>query len=255
MLANFICEAAGRWMCWQNLNLECEMRSLMTTVSKVLFYLLAIGLLAWTASLTLAFVGGILPELVLAKYFALVVFDVGCVSWLLIFLFAAEGTPQRSTALIMAFLDLIGVGLMVFAELFTGGQQFASIPADLASIALYGIGIWTIANLVGVFAYHFTDPATMQDIARRNAADKIASLSMKMLDSKMDAIANGVANDLAEQMKVETLLKLSAGKQNASKQRLLATANKNGHQETETRTFDAETSEPLPANPTKRKRS
>lgn len=229
------------------------MRSLMTVVSKVLFYAIAAGLLVWTASLTMAFVSVALPHLEIARYFALVVFDVGCVAWLLIFLFAADGLPQRATALILAIFDLAGVGLMVFAEIFTGGQAIANIPANIGVLALWGIGIWTVVNLIGVFAYHFSDPDTMQDIARRNAADKITAKSLKMLDSKMEDIADDVANELADRMKAETLVKLSANTK-PGEVPALPKPGRNGHEEE--RVFLAETE--LPAderNPTRRRKS
>lgn len=186
------------------------MRNILVSASRVIFYGLAIALLFWTSTMTLAFVGAALPNLAAAKYFALAIFDVGAVSWLLIFLFAAQGIPQRATALMLAVIDLLGIGLMVFAELFTGGQTITAIPADIGRIALWGIGFWTLINLVGVFAYHITDPDTMQDIARKNAADKITAKSLKLLDSQTDEIADEVAGIMAGRMVRETLLRLDA---------------------------------------------
>lgn len=185
-------------------------KNLMQTVTKVIFYLLAATLLLWTSSMTLAFVSAALPNLPIARYFALAIFDVGSIAWLAIFIYSAEGIPQRATAFILAIVDLLGVGLMVMAELLTGGQTITQVSTDLGSIALYGIGIWTIANLVGVFAYHMTDPETMHRIAQRSSQDKITARSLKLLDARMDEIADEVSEQLAGRMVGETLLRLSA---------------------------------------------
>lgn len=186
-------------------------KDVMTTVTKVLFYLLAAGLLFWTSSMTLAFVGAALPHLAIARYFALIVFDAGAVAWLLIYLYSAEGTPQRATALMLAIFDLLGVGLMVFAELFTGGQTITTIPADLGLIALWAIGVWTLVNLLGVFAFHLGDVETMHRIAQRSASDKIKAKALKLLEAQTDEIADEVAGELARRMVGETLLSLDAG--------------------------------------------
>lgn len=186
-------------------------KDVMATVTKVLFYLLAAGLLVWTSSMTLAFVGNALPHLTIARFFALIVFDVGAVAWLLIYLYSAEGTPQRATALILSIFDLLGVGLMVFAELFTGGQTITDIPADLGAVALWSIGIWTLANLLGVFAFHLGDQETMHRIAQRGASDKIKAKALKLLEARTDEISDQVAAELARRMVGETLLSLDAG--------------------------------------------
>jgi hypothetical protein len=205
------------------------MSHLMPRITRLLFYLVAAALLVWTASLTLAFVGSALPDMQLARYFALVVFDLGAVAWLLIFVYAAEGIPQRTTALILALLDLAGISLISFAEIFTGGQEITSVPADLATIALWSIGIWTTLNLTGIFAYHLTDTAIMQDIARKTAGDKITARSLRLLEQRTDEIADDVAGVLADRLTRETLVRLSAVP--ASTQLIIPeTSNPNGRQ-------------------------
>lgn len=188
-------------------------KNLMQAVSKVIFYLLGATLLVWTASMTLAFVGAALPNLPVAKYFALAIYDIGAVAWLAIFIYAAEGIPQRAGALILSIFDLVGVGGMVMAELLTGGQTIAQVSSDLGMVALYGIGIWTFINLVGIFSYHMTDPDTMNRMVQRSSQDKITARSLKLLEARTDEIADEVAEQLASRMVGETLLRLSASSQ------------------------------------------
>ena len=57
------------------------------TIARGLFYGLATILVLWTDSLTYTFVSAALPQTQwLAPFFALVVFDVGMLAWLKVFL-------------------------------------------------------------------------------------------------------------------------------------------------------------------------
>ena len=122
------------------------MKTLAKPIAKTVFYLLAGVLLVWTASLTLSFLGRALPEIKLAKYFALAVFDIGAVAWLLVFIASAEGIAQRVIAVLACVLDLVGIGLMVVAETMLGGQNYVSIPENLGAIAIWGIAICSKRN-------------------------------------------------------------------------------------------------------------
>ena len=65
------------------------------SITRGIFYGVATVLLLWTASLTYSFVQRVLPDAHwLVPIFALVVFDIGSVAWLLVFLNHAEGTGQ-----------------------------------------------------------------------------------------------------------------------------------------------------------------
>ena len=98
-------------------------KSIGTTIAKILFYLVAIVLMGWTASLTYTFVAAALPEMAwYIPLLSLVVFDGGMIAWMYVFLQYAEGSWQRGVALLLCVFDFIGVGLMVIAEILLGGQ-------------------------------------------------------------------------------------------------------------------------------------
>ena len=185
------------------------MKDLAKPIAKTVFYLLAAVLLVWTASLTLSFIGRALPEITLAKYFALAVFDVGAVAWLLVFIFSAEGLAQRSIAVLATVLDLVGIGLMVIAETLLGGQNYVSIPDNLGAMAIWSIAIWTFLNVVAVFAFHVLDVEVQKSISIKSAHDKIQAKSLQELDKRADEIADQVAKELGDRMINETLLSLS----------------------------------------------
>ena len=194
---------------------------MMKLISKGIFYFVALCLILWTASLTYSFVSEALPDQPITRYFALIVFDVGMVAWLMIFMFGAEGIAQRAIALVLSTFDLLGVCFMVYAEIFLGGQSFADVPENIGMYALYAIVIWTAINLVGVWAYHYTEPENLKRMKIRGAEDKLQSQTLKKLEDKIDDIADSVADKEAEYLKDKVIL----GFGNAGNGRTKKTAN------------------------------
>ena len=178
---------------------------MMKLISKILFYMVAAVLVLWTASLTYAFISTALPNQPVTRYFALVVFDVGMVSWLMIFMFGAEGIAQRGIAFLLSLFDLVGVGMMVYAEIFLGGQTLVASTGNIGLYALYAVVIWTIINLVGVWAYHYTEPENLKRMKIRGTQDKLLAKSLEKLERKIDAISDDVSDQLADGMKVDVL--------------------------------------------------
>src|SRR5690606_7194815 len=118
------------------------------SIARGLFYGVATVLILWTASLTYTFVKTALPQVHwVVPLFALVVFDVGMLAWLKVFLDYAQGSGQRAVALIMCLVDFLGVGLMVLSEILLGGQTMVTAPENLGEYAIWGIAIWTVINV------------------------------------------------------------------------------------------------------------
>lgn len=159
-------------------------------LSKALFYLVALVLVAWTSSLTMSFVGAVLPlSPWYVRILALVVFDVGMLAWLMVFIHLAEGSVQRGAALALCALDMIGVGLVSLAEILTGGQTFAAAPALLGEAATWGIGIWTFINVAAVVLFHLGDPEARKAIAIQDELDGVFDAAMGQLKAAREANA------------------------------------------------------------------
>src|SRR5258706_16406729 len=60
----------------------------------VFFMLFLLGVLVWTASLTLGVIDIVLPHNPTVKYFALALFDGGALTWAGVYIYKAKGTPQ-----------------------------------------------------------------------------------------------------------------------------------------------------------------
>ena len=180
------------------------------TLAKFLFYTVAVVLVSWTASLTIAFVSNALPEAHwMVPYFSLVVFDGGMLAWLAVFLYYAEGSGQRVIAIAATLLDMIGVALMVIAEIFLGGQSLVAAPEMLGEYALWAIGIWTTLNVAGVIGFHLLDNDNRQRMAIQAEADEIFETALKLLKQKRVNHGHELADDMAEGMMAQLVDRLT----------------------------------------------
>lgn len=181
------------------------------TIARIVFYLVALTLLGWTASLTVAFLTAALPNVFwLVPILGLVVFDGGMVAWLLVYLNHAEGNIQRAVALVLTVFDLIGVGLMVIAEILLDGQQFADAPETLGAAAVWGIGVWTVVNVAGLIGFHLGDPAARKAMAMQAEKDAIWEGALDSLKQRRIADEQRLARELSEVMFAEMLAELRA---------------------------------------------
>lgn len=187
------------------------------TIAKGLFYGVAIILILWTGSLTYSFVASALPQAHwLVPLFALVVFDVGMLAWLKVFLDYAEGSGQRAVALIMCLFDFLGVGLMVLAEVLLGGQDLVSVPESLGEYAIWGIAIWTVMNVGAVIAFHLLHPDSRRKMALRAEMDMVFDEALHKLSAKRAGVSGQLSDQLSDGMLVQLMAELSADPEHLS---------------------------------------
>lgn len=181
------------------------------SIAKGLFYGVATILVIWTGSLTYLFVANALPQVHwLVPLFALVVFDVGMLAWLKVFLDYAEGSGQRAVSLTMCLFDFLGVGLMVLAEILLGGQTMVTAPENLGEYAIWGIAIWTVVNVGAVIAFHLLHPDARRKMALRTEMDHVFEESLKKLSTKRAAISGQLSDQLSERMLLQLVAELAA---------------------------------------------
>jgi hypothetical protein len=137
------------------------------------------------------------------------VFDVGMISWMYVFLSHAQGAIQRATAISLCLFDFVGVGLMVIAEILLGGQTFAVAPANLGDAAIWGIGVWTVVNVLGVIVFHLGDPENRKAMAFQSEKDAIWDEAQKVLKQRRIGMSNQLAAELGDRLFSELLAELS----------------------------------------------
>jgi hypothetical protein len=187
------------------------------TLAKGIFYLVAVVLLVWTGSLTYSFVSMALPSAhFLVPALALIVFDVGMIAWMYVFLSHAEGAIQRGTAITLCLFDFVGVGLMVMAEILMGGQQIAAVPAMIGDAAIWGIGAWTVVNVLGVIIFHLGDPESRKAMAYQSEKDAVWEGAFKDLQQRRIGMSKQLSAVLGERLFTELLSQLSVDVDNDS---------------------------------------
>lgn len=171
------------------------------TIAKFLFYAVAIVLLAWTSSLTVSFLSMALPNMFwMVPLLGLVVFDVGMVAWLFVFLSHAEGAIQRAVAITLTMFNFVGVGLMVIAEILLNGQQMVEAPEMLGTAAIWGVGIWTVINVLGLIIFHLGDNNARREMAIQTEKDAIFDAALSNLKSRRTQMQQQLAAELGHTM-------------------------------------------------------
>lgn len=181
------------------------------TIAKGLFYTVATILVLWTSSLTYSFVSSVLPNSHWAvPLFALVVFDIGMIAWLKVFIDFAEGSGQRVVSIAACIFDFIGVGLMALSEIFLGGQTLVEAPENLGEYALWGIGVWTVANVGAVLVFHLLDPQARKNMALRGEMDAVFDEALKKLKTKRATVSGQLSDQLSDGMLAQLMAELAA---------------------------------------------
>lgn len=188
------------------------------TIARGVFYALALGVWIWMMTNTLGitqmifpadgeFLGAMLP------YMALVMFDVGAVAWLLVFLRHSEGVAQRSIAVIVSFISLLGAIFLSIAHLYLGGQTLASIPSEMGTWVLWAIGGMTLVHGIAIWASHIVNPDEMREIKTQSMLDNAKELALTrteaLLNQRLDGIAEAMSHEYANN--IETELRRQAG--------------------------------------------
>lgn len=171
------------------------------TGSKIVFGLISVVILLWTASLTVSFLSSVLPSSFWAvPYLGLVVFDGGMIGWMIVYLYNAEGSAQRTLAIGLTVFNLIGVGLMTVAEIVLGGQTLTETPAMLGTAAIWGIGIWTFVNVAGIVAYHLSSPDARIAAAIQDEKDALVGEALANMRDRRHANAAQLSAAMGSQM-------------------------------------------------------
>jgi hypothetical protein len=173
------------------------MKKLYATIGKIIFYVFVLSVAAWTASLTLGEMKAILPNDPLTPYFALALFDGGAIAWLTAWLGHARGLYQRSISVIMLVLDLAGVVLLSSGRLLGGGQSMVDLPQALSAAVIYGVIGATLINLAAIYAFHITDPDTMEEVETSILEDTLREEAMKQAQANIASQAQALGAILA----------------------------------------------------------
>lgn len=184
-------------------------QTVMSFISKGLFGVLMIGLIVLNASYGIRFVTRLFPDNLVIQFASLVIFDGGALVWFLVFLYMAEGVAQRGISVIGTVVDLLGAGMIAFAEVFTSGQGFVALDGDtvrwLQVIVTYAIPLWLILNVIFTYGFHMTSPGMTLQMKARESQDRLLEHSFHLLEKKLGANSERLAEHMSDDMVMNVL--------------------------------------------------
>jgi len=179
------------------------MTTILKGVAKVLFFVLAAMLIAWSASRGLDFIQSTLPEGQKANgYFGLAGTEIGMLVWLLVFMYAARSIGQYVTAGIMTLIDLAGaIALFTFDSLLRAGQSgmITSLQPEEVKTVILALNGLIGANVIATVIYHLADSETQKRISEAVMQGLLELKVMKSIEKQGQAIVDEQAPQIAEQ--------------------------------------------------------
>jgi len=179
------------------------MTTILKYAAKVFFFVLAVMLIAWSASRGLDFIQSTLPEGQKANgYFGLAGTEIGMLVWLLVFMYAARSIGQYVTAGIMTLVDLAGaIALFTFDSLLRAGQSgmIATLQPEEVKTVILALNGLIGANVIATVIYHLADSETQKRISEAVMEGLLELKVMASIEKQGRAIVDAKAPELAEQ--------------------------------------------------------
>lgn len=196
-LAPLVEPISGVCFCvWDELREDTKECATVDELGKKLLNLLgvvfALVLLAFTASQTYALLLEVSGNATTAAI-GLALFEGGMIYWWYVFQRGAEGLFQMAIALLMFVLCL---GLVIVATALKLGAVDVNLlgqatPAKVITVAV-------LLQLTAKLLFPLVAPETFNQITERANEGKIMAKAQRLFSAKHDAIANDVADDMAE---------------------------------------------------------
>ena len=115
----------------------------------------------------------------------LVGLDLGAILWSLVWIFGSATKYQDWVSMLFFLIDLVGVVLTSLTDSLMYGDADGVMYTILQPVAMIGIPIIIIGNVVAGFIYHMTSPATRARRARRKLQEKEAVLAERIQENQM----------------------------------------------------------------------
>lgn len=157
----------------------------------------ALTAVAMGVYMTWLVMGRVLPGNEAARYMALAFFDGGAFVWAGMYIFKAKGTPQRGISLILLIIDLVGVVLLVIAEIYLGGQSLVNIPAWTGRLVVNTVVVVFTLNLIGWYYYHINSPETREAITAQELEDELTEQAEQQARANIEREARALGALLA----------------------------------------------------------
>ncbi len=179
------------------------MKALLKFVAIVAFFVIGGGLLVYAASRSLDFVQSTLSakDQVLG-YFALLATSGGMISWLLVFLFRADGIIQRGTALLMVLIDFAGEAtLFTMDTLYRSGQNglVGQMTPDEIRTVILGMSALIALNIFATIVFELGKMEVMKEIGEGAARDLVMFKALAQIEKDSETVADEMMEEIVGQ--------------------------------------------------------
>jgi len=156
------------------------MKDILATVGKIGGLVFAAAVIGFTSWMTLNLAGRLIPGNTILQAMVLVLFDVGAFVWFTQFITQARGTVQWAIAGIGFVVGIVGTVIMTAGELVLG-QSLVVLddPTKLGWILVSTVIVAALAHAVLIYAFHFTEPATLNRIENAQEVAKAVGKAYK----------------------------------------------------------------------------
>jgi hypothetical protein len=169
----------------------------------VLFYVISGALLIYAASRSLDFINATLPQdQQIIGYLGLAATSGGMISWLMLFMYKAEGIGQKVTAGIMTVLDMLGeFALFTMDTLYQAGESgmTAQLAADEIRMVVLGLSGLIAVNILATILFHLLEPENIKRMRESFVRDQLEAQALKQIEKRGDEIAGRLAPQIAQQ--------------------------------------------------------
>jgi hypothetical protein len=179
------------------------MTTLLKHITAVLFFVLAVMLIGWSASRGLDFIQTTLPEGQKTNaYFGLAGTEIGMIVWLLVFMYAARSIGQYVIAGLMTLIDLAGaIALFSFDTLMRAGENgmIATLSPDEVRTVIIGLNLLIASNVIATVGYHLAESETQKRIGESVMQGLLEMKVMRAIEKQGQAIVDAQAPQIADQ--------------------------------------------------------
>lgn len=182
------------------------MKRIMPHVGKWFFVVFMAAVIGFLLSLSWSALSRVFPTSLVNQLFGLANFDVAAAAWLLCFIYVARGAVQRSLALVMFLVSMVGVVAVVALEvgISTGVLEIAKVMMPL-SITLT---VLTVAHVGAIYWFHLNDVDTQHLIEKQADVDETIAQGQKDAQMAMNNMRPKMAKILAANYVDEALREL-----------------------------------------------
>jgi hypothetical protein len=160
---------------------------------KILAPALFLGGIVATSLMTYSVIGRILPGNVYMQWLGLLFFDAGALVWFLKGVISARGTPQRVWSLLGFGLDLLGTAVMVYGEIYLGGQTLATPPLWMGKLLINGTILVIFLNVFFGYMFYKSSPEDIAAAQDQDADDEIEEVTRAQMTAYLEANIHNLA--------------------------------------------------------------